>query len=138
MRLEAIKKLPALSSALGVTWTQKELLPALLDYVEIMHEESLFNLAEQLEHFLPLVGGYEHIRLVLDILLRLSTVDETIVRERAVLTLKHICDGLDNNQCELAFYPLIVALFKDDWFSNKCSAGSFFAVMNLHVFNNLP
>ena len=47
-------------------------------------------LAEQLGTFTPLVGGKEHVHCLLPPLESLATVEETIVRDKAVDSLRNI------------------------------------------------
>ena len=48
----------------------------------------LLALAEQLGTFTPLVGGAEHVNCLLPPLESLATVEETIVRDKAVESLR--------------------------------------------------
>ena len=49
----------------------------------------LLALAEQLGTFTPLVGGAEHVNCLLPPLESLATVEETIVRDKAVESLRY-------------------------------------------------
>ena len=53
-------------------------------------DEVLLALAEQLGTFTPLVGGKEHVHCLLPPLESLATVEETIVRDKAVDSLRNI------------------------------------------------
>jgi serine/threonine-protein phosphatase 2A regulatory subunit A len=55
-------------------------------------DEVLLELAKQLGSFTPLVGGPEHVSCLLPPLESLATVEETIVRDRAVLSLRAVAD----------------------------------------------
>ena len=50
----------------------------------------LLALAEQLGTFTPLVGGAEHVNCLLPPLESLATVEETIVRDKAVDSLRYM------------------------------------------------
>ena len=50
----------------------------------------LLALAEQLGTFTPLVGGAEHVNCLLAPLESLATVEETIVRDKAVDSLRYV------------------------------------------------
>ena len=55
-------------------------------------DEVLLELAKQLGSFTPLVGGPEHVSCLLPPLESLATVEETIVRDRAVVSLRSIAE----------------------------------------------
>ena len=52
----------------------------------------MLELAKQLGTFTPLVGGPEHVSCLLPPLESLATVEETIVRDKAVVSLRTIAD----------------------------------------------
>jgi serine/threonine-protein phosphatase 2A regulatory subunit A len=128
VQVDAIKRLPILASAIDVEKTRDELIPCLANSVDAMPEESCFNLAEQLERLVPLVGGSDHVGVLLDILVKLACEDEVLVRERAIESMRNICDSLEQEQCEKSFYPLIENMISSDWFTTKCSAGCLISV----------
>jgi serine/threonine-protein phosphatase 2A regulatory subunit A len=128
VQVDAIKRLPILASAIDVEKTRDELIPCLANSVDAMPEESCFNLAEQLERLVPLVGGSDHVGVLLDILVKLACEDEVLVRERAIESMRNICDSLEQEQCEKSFYPLIENMISSDWFTTKCSAGCLISI----------
>ena len=87
LRLNSIKKLSTIALALGVERTRSELIPFLTDTI-YDEDEVLLALAEQLGTFTPLVGGQEHVHCLLPPLESLATVEETIVRDKAVESLR--------------------------------------------------
>lgn len=86
-RLISIKKLPTVALALGMERTRNELIPFLTDTV-YDEDEVLLALAEQLGSFVPLVGGSEYAYCLLLPLETLATVEETVVRDKAVDSLR--------------------------------------------------
>ena len=89
LRLNSIQKLSTIALALGVERTRSELIPFLTDTI-YDEDEVLLALAEQLGSFIPLVGGPEHAHCLLPPLESLATVEETVVRDKAVDSLKKV------------------------------------------------
>ena len=94
LRLNSIKKLSTIALALGVERTRSELIPFLTDTI-YDEDEVLLALAEQLGSFTPLVGGAEHVNCLLPPLESLATVEETIVRDKAVESLRTVAGGIN-------------------------------------------
>lgn len=126
----AIQKLPTVAVALDVEKTRSELIPYLEKYLEdgFLHDEVLLTVAEQLETFLPFVGGAEHVDCIFKLLEKLCISDETLVRERAVESLVSIASNLDGNLLETQLIPLIERLANEVWFTSKCAASGLFTV----------
>lgn len=127
VQLEIIKHLYQIAVQLGPEKTREELLPLIKENLDL-HDEFLLNFSEQLEGFIPLVGGYEHSQTVLDVLVKLCSTDEPIVRDRAVLSMKKIVDDMSQEQIESIFLPNLETLVVDNWFTSKCSAASLYPV----------
>ncbi|XP_060529075.1 serine/threonine-protein phosphatase 2A 65 kDa regulatory subunit A beta isoform-like [Cylas formicarius] len=121
LQIDIVKRLQMLAKALGERATREELLPFIEQNIEL-HDEILFNLSEQLEHFMPLVGGYQHAGVLFDILAKLCATDELLVRERAVETLKIFAAELSDDLLEELLFPVVRRLFNEEWFTSKCSA----------------
>lgn len=113
---------------MGEKLTREELIPCISNSIEAIHEEARLNLAEYLGQLVPYIGGNEHIGLLLNILIQLAREDEILVREKALETLQEIGQDLDQNECEIAIFPLITSLMDQDWFANKTSASSLITV----------
>ncbi|KAJ8928289.1 hypothetical protein NQ314_019155 [Rhamnusium bicolor] len=128
MQIEITKKLGSLAKHLGEEATRNELLPFIKENIDF-HDEILLNLSEQLKQFIPLVGGYEHSRPVLDVLMKLCNTDETIVRDKTVETLKNIGENLSKDLTEELFVPVVEALANKDWFTSKCSAAALYSTI---------
>lgn len=127
----AIKKLPTVAVVLDVEKTRSELIPYLEKYLEdgFLHDEVLLTVAEQLETFLPFVGGPEHVHCIFKLLEKLCISDETLVREKAVESLVKIASNLDGKLLEDELIPLIDKLAGDLWFTSKCAASGLFTVL---------
>jgi len=127
LRLNSIKKLSTIALALGVERTRSELIPFLTDTI-YDEDEVLLALAEQLGTFTPLVGGAEHVHCLLPPLESLATVEETIVRDKAVESLRHVAEEHSASDLEAHFVPLVKRLATGDWFTSRTSACGLFSV----------
>lgn len=132
--MAAIQKLPTIAVALDVEKTRSELIPYLEKYLEdsFLHDEVLLTVAEQLQTFIPFVGGPEHVHCIFKLLEKLCISDETLVRERAVESLVNIASSLDGNLLEKQLIPLIERLANEVWFTSKCAASGLFTVRNVY------
>ncbi|CAN8013144.1 unnamed protein product, partial [Ixodes persulcatus] len=127
LRLNSIKKLSTIALALGVERTRSELIPFLTDTI-YDEDEVLLALAEQLGNFTPLVGGSEFVHCLLPPLESLATVEETVVRDKAVESLRHISQQHSPSDLEQYFVPLVKRLASGDWFTSRTSACGLFSV----------
>uniref|UniRef100_A0A915KFZ4 Uncharacterized protein n=1 Tax=Romanomermis culicivorax TaxID=13658 RepID=A0A915KFZ4_ROMCU len=109
LRLNSIRKLSTIALALGVERTRSELIPFLTDTI-YDEDEVLLALAEQLGNFTPLVGGPEHVHCLLAPLENLATVEETVVRDKAVESLRQISEKHSSAMLEEQFFPMIKRL----------------------------
>lgn len=130
VRVRSIKKLTTVALALDVEKTRTELMPYLENFAEGSYndDEILMNLAEQLEYFVPFVGGIEHVDSILIILEKLTAVEENVVRERAVESLRKISEELNGEDLEQKFVPLVFRMTESDWFIAKCSSAPLLTV----------
>ncbi|KTF92215.1 hypothetical protein cypCar_00008489 [Cyprinus carpio] len=127
LRLNSIKKLSTIALALGVERTRTELLPFLTDTI-YDEDEVLLALAEQLGSFTVLVGGPEFVHNLLPPLESLATVEETVVRDKAVESLRKISQEHSPVDLEVHFVPLVKRLASGDWFTSRTSACGLFSV----------
>ena len=109
LRLNSITKLSTIALALGVERTRTELIPFLTDTI-YDEDEVLLALAEQLSNFTALVGGSQHVHCLLPPLESLATVEETVVRDKAVESLRKICGDHSAEDLERSFVPLVKRL----------------------------
>uniref|UniRef100_A0A8C2N8Y0 Protein phosphatase 2, regulatory subunit A, beta n=1 Tax=Cricetulus griseus TaxID=10029 RepID=A0A8C2N8Y0_CRIGR len=127
LRLNSIKKLSTIALALGVERTRTELLPFLTDTI-YDEDEVLLALAEQLGNFTGLVGGPDFAHCLLPPLESLATVEETVVRDKAVESLRQISQEHTPVALEAHFVPLVKRLASGDWFTSRTSACGLFSV----------
>ena len=113
--------------ALGVERTRSELIPFLTDTI-YDEDEVLLALAEQLGNFTPLVGGPEWVHTLLPPLESLATVEETVVRDKAVESLRNISQQHSPHDLEQYFVPLVKRLASGEWFTSRTSACGLFSV----------
>ncbi|KAK9890579.1 hypothetical protein WA026_011950 [Henosepilachna vigintioctopunctata] len=121
-KIYTAKKVASLAKALGPERTRDELLEFLGSQIDNLDDEVLYCLAEELEVFLPLVGGPEFSRELLSILVRISrSVDETLVRNKAVEAIKTLLRDIDEHLTEEYLVSSIIDLDDSLWFTEKCS-----------------
>lgn len=132
MRLNSIKKLSTIALALGVERTRTELIPFLTETI-YDEDEVLLALAEQLGQFITLVGGPEYAYFLLPPLESLATVEETVVREKAVESLRAVAQQHSPADLETHFVPLVQRLAAGDWFTTRTSACGLFSVCIVHL-----
>ncbi|KKA26041.1 hypothetical protein TD95_000342 [Thielaviopsis punctulata] len=125
LRLNAIHRLSTIALALGPERTREELIPFLDESVED-EDEVLVALSEELGSFVEYVGGPEWAHVLLSPLENLASIEEPVVRDKAVESLNKICAELSPSQVETFFVPLTVRLSKADWFTSKVSACSLY------------
>ena len=70
----------------------------------------LLALAEQLGSFTPLIGGPEYVHVLLPPLESLATVEETVVRDKAVDSLRNVSQQHSPQDLEQHFVPLVKRL----------------------------
>jgi protein phosphatase 2A regulatory subunit A, putative len=113
--------------ALGVERTRAELIPFLTETL-YDEDEILLALAEQLGNFTPLVGGVGYVYCLLPPLESLATVEETVVRDKAVDSLRNISQQHSPQDLEQYFVPLVKRLSSGEWFTTRTSACGLFSV----------
>lgn len=139
-RLNATRRLKIIADALGPERTRCELLPFITDTIDD-EDDVLIALAEELGSFVDHVGGPSHAHVLLPPLETLSTVEESLVRERAVDSICKLCAhtaSVAPNESHLLHvdhvFPLLQRLAMGDWFTSRISSCSLIA----HVYQHLP
>jgi len=127
LRLNSIRRLSTIAVALGMQRTRDELIPFLNDSIDD-EDEVLIALAEELGNFVEYVGGADFASVLLIPLETLATVEETVVRDKAVESLNKVADALSMEHLLKHFVPLIRRLVQGDWFTSRISACGLFAV----------
>jgi len=134
LRLTATKQLSTIATALGPERTRTEFLPFLIDTIDD-EDEVLLALAEELGKagFVECLGGVEHAACLMGPLETLCTVEETVVRDKAVESLKNISETVHAaSQAHSAvlhveyFMPMVLRLSAGDWFTARVSGSALF------------
>jgi len=125
LRLNSIRRLSTIAVALGADRTRNELVPFLNESIDD-EDEVLLALAEELGNFAEYVGGPSYANTLLTPLETLATVEETIVREKAVESLNKVAEQLSDGHLLEFFVPLIRRLAQGDWFTSRISACGLF------------
>ncbi|CAF3961621.1 unnamed protein product [Rotaria sp. Silwood2] len=136
LRLNSIKKLSTIALALGVERTRSELIPFLTDTI-YDEDEVLLALAEQLGTFTQLVGGETYVHVLLPPLESLAQVEETIVRDKAVESLRILAPQHSTTDLETYFVPTVKRLAQGDWFTSRTSASGLISVCYARVSNHV-
>lgn len=126
LRLNSFKRLKTIARALGAERTRQELIPFLTESNDD-EDEVLLQLAEELGGFTSLVGGPEHAHCLLIPLESLCTVEETVVRDRAVESIREVAVDLPKQSVTEFLIPLIRRLAGGEWFTSRVSACGLFA-----------
>lgn len=140
LRLNATRRLKTIAEALGPERTRGELLPFITDTIDD-EDDVLIALSEELGSFVDHVGGPSHTHVLLQPLETLSTVEESLVRERAVDSIcklsAYVASVAPNEAHTLHvdhLFPLLQRLAMGDWFTSRISSCSLVA----HVYQHLP
>jgi serine/threonine-protein phosphatase 2A regulatory subunit A len=121
-RVEAMEKLDTIAIALGPERTLNELLPFLNDVAQDDEEEVFAVLASKLGSFVPLIGGHENCEPLIQILTILASMEEPIVRDKAITSLNKVSTELTNQELNGIFLNLIQSLSQGNWFSKKIAS----------------
>jgi serine/threonine-protein phosphatase 2A regulatory subunit A len=136
-RVTAMRKIDTIALALGPERTREELIPFLKEVAQDDEDEVFSVLAEQLGHFVPLIGGSEHAEILLPVLEVLAATEEPVVRDRAVESLNEIASELSTQQIRESFYPLVEGLADTEWFSSRVSSTGLFQSIIVRVDDTL-
>lgn len=121
-RVEAMQKLDTIAIALGPERTRKELLPFLNDVAQDDEEEVFAVLANKLGEFIPLIGGHQYSEPLISILTILASMEEPLVRDKAIDSLNKISLELSDEEINGIFLTLIQNLSQGNWFLKKIAA----------------
>lgn len=127
IRLNSLRRLGIIAKALGPERTREELIPFLQESTDD-EDEALQVLAEELGNLVPYVGGPDFAFHLLPPLESLATVEETVVRDKAVESLNKVAEQLTPGLLELHYIPVVNTLAKTEWFTARVSACGLFAV----------
>lgn len=102
IRLDSMKKLTTIALALGPVRTREELIPFLTE-TSYDEDEVLQELAKQLAGFVSLVGGCAYVHCLLPPLEQLAAVEESVVRDAAVESLRALAPSFSPKVSLLVF-----------------------------------
>ncbi|KAI8344676.1 armadillo-type protein [Chlamydoabsidia padenii] len=128
LRINAIQNLGTIAMALGPERTRIELIPFLNDSIDD-DDEILLAVAEELGKFTDYVGGSEFGHVLLGPLQNLATVEEILVREKAVESICQVVLSFNDHQVEQYFLSVLTSLANGEWFTSRTSATGLFAVV---------
>lgn len=120
-RLASFKKLSTIALALEPERTRNEFIPFLTESI-YDEDEILRELADQLGKFVPLVGGPEYVSCLLPPLEGLASAEETVVRQKAVDTLRLLASSFSEKDLEAYYLPMVERLATGEWFTSRISA----------------
>ena len=135
-RVEAMEKLDTIAIALGPDRTLNELLPFLNDVAQDDEEEVFAVLASKLGSFVPLIGGHENCEPLIQILTILASMEEPIVRDKAITSLNKVSTELTNQEVNGIFLNLIQSLSQGNWFSKKIASCGLYKSIIVRVDTN--
>jgi len=135
-KIDAMKRLPVVAYAMGTTTVQSDLLPYLQQVAlsqPPMDDELLLLMAKQIQTFVPaLLTKPSEVMELLPIVERLAAVEETVVRDEAVVLMNHLCTNMGNQTAnsstplDASVITTLVSMAKRlvgaDWFTAKVSA----------------
>jgi serine/threonine-protein phosphatase 2A regulatory subunit A len=147
LRLNAIHSIPTIALALGPDRARDELIPFLQDSVDD-EDEVLLALAEELgRSFEEYIGGAEYAHVLLGPLENLSSVEETLVRDKvcvfqnflntdvitdilphpqAAESVTKVAAVLSQAQIEEYYIPLLKRLSSGEWFTSRTSSAALY------------
>ena len=141
-RFNSIKNLPNIAKALGSERTRTELIPFLAGFTYLLNnnnnpnieltddeDENLLSLSEILGNFTELIGGPSHSLVLIKILENLSCAEETIVRDKAIESLKKVLGQARIKDKEADYIELIKRLINgQETFTSKIAGMSIIPV----------
>mmetsp|Transcript_81622 Transcript_81622/g.141873 ORF Transcript_81622/g.141873 Transcript_81622/m.141873 type:complete len:596 (+) Transcript_81622:118-1905(+) len=126
MRLNSIKNLRTIATALGAERTREELVPFLQEIIDD-DDEVLIALAEQLGQGVSWVGGHAHAHTLIGPLEELCNVEEISVRDKATEALRDLAKQMSTEQVVQHLCALISRLATHDWFTSRISVCTLFS-----------
>ncbi|CAD8092055.1 unnamed protein product [Paramecium sonneborni] len=133
LKINAVTKIVSIAQILGPTRTCSELIPYLIDIIEEQdnEDEFLIKLAQELVNLKPHTGSNTHLlNAPLEIL---SSMEEPLVREKAVESLLLLADDMPDSFFENHFFQIVQQLGQWDNFPSRISAASLFPLTYNHV-----
>ncbi|CAG9319843.1 unnamed protein product [Blepharisma stoltei] len=120
-RINSVKNLPIIASALGYERTRNELIPYLSELLDD-EELVLLPLAEILSEMVEYVGGRNFAHILFELLEQLSQVEDSSVRSAALKSFKIILGQIDTSKLEGLIIGVIRKMSDAEWISSKSGA----------------
>lgn len=128
-RLVAIRRISTIALALGAQKARDFLVPLLDDTID-NEDEVLVALGEELGRFVDYIGGPNFAHILVPPLEKLATVEETVVRDKAVESLCKVAGQISTSQhVEEHCIPVLHRLAGGEWFTYRTSAAGLFAAV---------
>lgn len=135
VQIQAINRILPVALALGPDRARLELVPYLNVYLDriYVNDEIQMHLADQIANLLDLIGGEEHVDLLFELLIKLVSVDEGLVRCSATSAMITLIQKISKERFQDKFIPFLVSLKSDEWFTAKSSLLD----LTPYIYNNL-
>ena len=127
LRINASKNLGSIARALGPERTRDELIPFISEALDD-EDEVLQVIAEKLRDLIDLVGGSEHVHILLRPIEALIMVEENNVRETAVKTAELIIGNIPTDKLPDHYVSMLVRLASNEWFTSRMSSAALFHI----------
>lgn len=125
-RMNSIKNLRTIATALGAERTREELVPFLQEIIDD-DDEVLIALADQLGQGVSWVGGPTYAHKLFGPLEELCNVEEISVREKATESLRELAKHMSSEQVVRHLCALINRLAAHDWFTSRIAVCALFS-----------
>eukprot|EP00750_Incisomonas_marina_P031474 INCI8181.5.p1 GENE.INCI8181.5~~INCI8181.5.p1 ORF type:complete len:689 (+),score=136.41 INCI8181.5:171-2069(+) len=133
-KVAAMKKLPTVILAAGAEVTKDSIFPLLKEYISSSGDDEVLlaigtgldfkEAADVCGEVLGTSAERNCWAEVLEILEMLCAVEETVVRDQAVVSIRHNIEFMSDAAASSALVPMLERLSKDEWFTARVSACS--------------
>eukprot|EP00808_Paulinella_micropora_P011512 g50482.t1 len=129
VRLQSFQQLANIARTLGPARTRDEFVPYLMEFADSEEDETLLILAQQLGFFTPLVGGHEHVGVLIPVLEHIAAEDSQLVRDKAVESLCQLMAGAPPGLIAKHLFPVLIKLGQSPWFTARQAACGLFGTV---------
>ncbi|CAD8185440.1 unnamed protein product [Paramecium octaurelia] len=112
LRVNAMHRVGIICTLIGVDQIKSQLLPYLDSLLNKDDDEVLFAMAEELGNIAEIIPNYSSC--LLNLLEKLATFDETVVREQAVKSISVVCQFLSDLEIVNVIVPMWLRLAQND------------------------
>jgi serine/threonine-protein phosphatase 2A regulatory subunit A len=127
-RIAAVKRLPDVATVMGAEETRSALIPFLVGKINqvagsLEEDEVMLAMAEVLGNMVTEVGGGAHATSLIEPLVALASVEETLVRDMASIAMSKVVDQISVTEpnARVAFDGLL-KMHQHEWFFARVSA----------------